>query len=58
MSQLIDFANEVEHEMRTTIIQAVEVAPGRYGECLHFGRAFAVGEIVLELNYNASSLYN
>lgn len=36
MFQLIDFANEVEHEMRTTIIQAVEVAPGRYGECFNF----------------------
>lgn len=32
--QLIDFANAVEHEMRTTIIQTVEVAPGRFGRSL------------------------
>ncbi|XP_034234465.1 complex III assembly factor LYRM7 [Thrips palmi] len=30
IKELIDFANAVEHEMRTTIIQTVEVAPGRF----------------------------
>lgn len=30
IKELVDFANAVEHEMRTTIIQAVEVEPGKY----------------------------
>lgn len=30
IKELVDFAKAVEHEMRTTIIQTVEVAPGRF----------------------------
>jgi len=28
---MIKFADAVEHELRTTVIQAVEVAPGKFG---------------------------
>ncbi|KAK3913411.1 Complex III assembly factor LYRM7 [Frankliniella fusca] len=30
IKELVDFAKAVEYEMRTTIIQTVEVAPGRF----------------------------
>ncbi|XP_026282556.1 complex III assembly factor LYRM7 [Frankliniella occidentalis] len=30
IKELVDFAKAVEYEMRTTIVQAVEVAPGRF----------------------------
>lgn len=32
--QLNKFAEEVEHEVRTTVIQAVEKEPGRFGKIL------------------------
>jgi hypothetical protein len=50
--QLVAFANAVEHEMRTTIIQAVEVSPGRYGTLSYKNSKYLLDIQVFVLNYN------